>query len=204
MQRSRRQALRFALNAIILAIVVSLSAAFKGCTLTLTAIENTINTYMPVILQAIAGVFAIFDPPLAAILMPLFTLVQAGVAAVEAAIANWKDADATEKPGLVGDIIAALQTAQTSLANFLAAIKVHASGPIYIAASALIPLILGVLQSFVNRLTPAVPASAKFKVRAAVTVNGAAIVPLELSAADFKKQFNATAVKNSVPQAQIK
>jgi hypothetical protein len=183
----------FSKSALLLAVLPTFSLV--GCWF--DTVEADIAAYVPFLLQAVSGVVALFDPALAATLQTVITLVNAGLAALTKAIADWKAADAAQKPGFVGAIIAALETATSDLGTFLAAIKVNAPPAIYSAALALITIIQGVLVFFQNKLTGANPVSLKM-------VAGTQIEPLNLSSKQFKAAFNAKCVSIGHPESQIR
>src|ERR1700678_2683534 len=74
------------------------------------SVETDIETYGPILLQAVAGVVSLFDPALSATLAAVVAIVNAAIGALIKAVADCKAADAAQKPGLLGDIIATLQT----------------------------------------------------------------------------------------------
>jgi hypothetical protein len=176
-------------------------AAFLLAGCSFDSIETDIENYVPFLLQAVAGIVMLFDPPLGATLGTVIILVNAGLAALVKAVADWKAADATQKPGLVGDVIATLETVQTDLGTFLAAIKENASGPIYTAALALTTIVLGVLQYFINKLTPVASTKARVLMAGSEQLQ---IEPLHYSSKQFRAAFNAKAVALGYPQSQIK
>jgi hypothetical protein len=168
------------------------------CTATLGSVESDLNAWVPLGLDAFDGVLALFDPPLAALLAPDTTLVIAGLNAIETAISDWEAADATQKPGLVGDIIAGIQTAEKDIGNFLAAVGVSAPA-LLLPAKALANIILGILQYFANKLS----GSAATAAATITTKSGAVQVePLNLSQSQFQSKFDAKADSLGHPEAR--
>jgi hypothetical protein len=176
--------------------------AMAGCPM-FSSIETDIENYGPILLQAADGILALFNPALAAALQTVITLIQAGIADVIKAVADWKIADAAQKPGFLGDVLAALQVAQQDFATFLASVKLNASAPIYAVVLALVKIVQGVLQFFVNQVTSAIPASVKVQARPAVLIEGGTIVPLKYSSKQFIAAFNAQATSLGHPEACI-
>lgn len=175
-------------------IVGMASLGMGGCLL--STIEADIEAYLPVALQAITAILSIVDPAAAAIVEQFTPILQAAFAAITKAIADWQAADAAQKPGFVGAIIATLETIQTDLANLLAAVQVNAP-KIYAVVSGLTAIVLGVLQYFLNKLQGNA-------VTAMRVVKGIQVEPLHLSPKKFISTFNAKAVSLGHPEAQIK
>jgi hypothetical protein len=122
----------------------------------------------------------------------------AGLNSIEAAIATWQAADATQKPGLVGAIIAGIQTAQTAIGNFLAAVGIQAPA-LLIPAKALSLIILGILQYFANKLSGFATTAASTRSLAVGTIQ---IEPLNLSQPQFCAKFDAKADELGHPEAR--
>jgi hypothetical protein len=167
-----------------------------GCP-SFSTIEADIANYVPFILQAVGGLLTIFDPGLGAIIAPTIMIVQAALAALLKVIADWKAADATQKPGIVGDIIAALEVVQTDLGNVLASVKVNAPPAIYAGVLALVNIILGVIEAYINKLSPAAPVAAAKRA-------GASIAPLNYDSKKFRSVWNAKCTELHWNEAQIK
>jgi hypothetical protein len=177
---TRRQFSKVSFVSLIIGAAVSVS----GCLF--STVEADIAAYVPIALQAVAGVLAIFDPGVAAIFTPLVTLINAGLASVQKAIADWQAADATQKPGLVGGITAALQVVESDFQNFLTSVDVNAPG-VSTAVNSLVSIILGVLLAFQNKLGGAPVSAAHTMTVRAKTLQ---IEPLKLSPKQFKAAFN--------------
>jgi len=190
MNLSRRQ-----FNGLLLVGTAGASFGLEGCLF--STIEQDVLDYVPVALQAVDSILDLVAPAAGAVATMFTPIIEAALSAVEKSIQDWKDADATQKPGLLGDIIATLQTVMTDLQNFLSAVQVNAP-KIYSVVEALASIILGVLQYFVNKLSPATPASK------AGMVGGRQIEPLRYSPKQFKAAFNAKAVSLGHPESQIK
>jgi uncharacterized membrane protein len=192
---TRRQFSKLSLTGAILG-----SAFFLvGCPL--GTIEADIAAYAPVAIQAFTAILGLFDPPLAALVLADSNLVLAGLTGVEKAIADWKVADATQKPGLVGGIEAALQVTIADFQTFLTSVDANAPKSLVSTVNALALIILGVLQSFANRLGAA-PATAMRTM--AIHEKVLQVEPLKLSVKQFRAAFNAKCVALGVPKAQIK
>jgi hypothetical protein len=179
--------------------VLSSLMMLTGCP-SFSTVEADIGNYVPFILQAVGGLLTIFDPGLAAIITPTITIVQASLAALLKVIADWKAADATQKPGIVGDIVAALMVVQTDLGNVLAAVKVNAPAAIYAGVLALVNIILGVIEGYINKLAPVSPTAAARRVQ----IKGASIVALNYDSSKFRSVWNAKCVELHWTEAQIK
>jgi hypothetical protein len=165
---------------------------------TVSTIEGDINTWVPLGLDAFDGILALFDPPLAALLAPDTALVIAGLNAIETAVSDWEAADATQKPGLVGDIIAGIETAEKDIGNFLAAVGVSAPA-FLLPAKALTSIILGVLQYFANKLSGAPATAAAVRTLKTGTMQ---VEPLNLSQKQFCATWDAKAVSLGFPQSR--
>ena len=168
----------------------SVSSGFMlaGCP-SFTTIEDDLDAWVPLGLDAFDGVLALFDPPLAAVLLPVTNLVEAGLKAIEQAISDWEAADALQKPGLLGGIIAGIQAAEEDIGNFLAAVNVSAPA-LLLPAKALANIILGILQYFANRLSGAASTAS-----GTVTVKSGSfqVEPLNLTHGQFRAKFDAKA-----------
>jgi hypothetical protein len=177
-------------------LIASSGFMLAGCP-PLSSVEDDLNSWVPLGLDAFDGVLALFDPPLAALLTPFSSLVIAGLNSIEAAIATWQAADATQKPGLLGAIIAAIQTSQTAIGNFLAAVGEQAPA-LLVPAKALATIILGLLQFFANKLSGSATTAAS-----TVTVSGGAIQvePLNLTQPQFQAKFDTKADTLGHPEA---
>jgi hypothetical protein len=170
------------------------------CTATLGSIEGDLNAWVPLGLDAFDGVLALFDPPLAALLTPFSSVVIAGLNGIEQAIADWQAADATQKPGLLGGIIAGIQTTQKDIVSFLAAVGVQAPA-LLVPAKALATIILGILQFFANKLSGSASTAASTVSLANGTIQ---VEPLNLTQPQFCAKFDARAVAVGHPEAQGK
>ena len=161
-----------------------------------STIEADIEAYLPVALQAVDAILSLINPAAAVIVEKFTPILEAALAAITKAIADWQAAEAAQKPGFVGAIIATLLTIQTDLGDLLAAVQVDAP-KIYGVVYALASIVLGVLQYFLNKLqgSPATKAQ---------VVRGKQIEPLHLSPKKFISTFNAKAVSLGHPEAQIR
>jgi hypothetical protein len=183
-------------NKSLLAFCALSGAGFAGCP-SLTTIEGDIDAYVPLALDAFDGILALFDPPLALVLLPISNIVIAGIKAIETAIADWQTADAAQKPGLLGGIIAAIQTAQKDIGNFLAAVNVQAPA-LLLPAKALAAIVLGVLQFFANRLSGSATTAASVITIQSGTMQ---VEPLNLSQSKFRTKFDGEADHFGHPEA---
>ena len=147
-------------------------------------------------LQAVDAILSLINPAAAVIVEKFTPILEAALAAITKAIADWQAAEAAQKPGFVGAIIATLLTIQTDLGDLLAAVQVDAP-KIYGVVYALASIVLGVLQYFLNKLqgSPATKAN---------VVHGIQVEPLHLSPKKFVSTFNAKAVSLGHPEAQIR
>lgn len=175
-----------------------IATGLGGCP-SFSSIEADITTYVPYVLSAVAGVLALFNPALALLLTPYFNEATAAIAGILSAIQTWKDADATQKPGVVGDIIAALITAQQKLQSLLDSIGVNA--PAFVAiATPLINIILGVFENFIVKLQAANPTpAAAVKMKATLP----AIKPLNLNSKEFRAAWNSKCAELGAQKAAI-
>jgi hypothetical protein len=171
--------------------------SLEGCWF--QTVEADIADYEPALEKAVAGILGIVSPAWGAVLntfQPIFT---AAFAALEKAVADWQAADSTQKPGLVGAIIATLETVQTDLQNVLAAIQVNAP-TVYSIAEALAGILLGVLQFFLNKLNGAPATKAKV---VSIGAKQLQIEPLNYSYKKFRSVYNAKCLTLGVAQAEI-
>ena len=168
--------------------------SLEGCMF--STIEADIEAYLPVALQAVDAILSLINPAAAVIVEKFTPILEAALAAITKAIADWQAAEAAQKPGFVGAIIATLLTIQTDLGDLLAAVQVDAP-KIYGVVYALASIVLGVLQYFLNKLqgSPATKAN---------VVHGIQVEPLHLSPKKFISTFNAKAVSLGHPEAQIR
>jgi hypothetical protein len=161
------------------------------------AIVAQIETYLPVALQAFATIVSLVCAACGP-LLSIIAIVKAGFADVSTAIADWKAADATQKPGVLGDVTAALQVVVKDLQQFLSDVGI--SNPADAAlAEGLATIIIGVLQFFINKLSPTA------SVKTVAIINGKAVPTLAITnVKDFKKAFNAKLVALGHPEKQLK
>ena len=176
------------------ALAITGGLSMEGCLF--STIEADIEAYLPVALQAVDAILSLINPAAAVIVEKFTPILEAALAAITKAIADWQAAEAAQKPGFVGAIIATLLTIQTDLGDLLAAVQVDAP-KIYGVVYALASIVLGVLQYFLNKLqgSPATKAN---------VVHGIQVEPLHLSPKKFVSTFNAKAVSLGHPEAQIR
>jgi hypothetical protein len=147
-----------------------------------------LKNWIPVALSALSSILKILS-----LNNPIITLIQAGFAALLAAIQNYQSGT-----GILSDITNAAADIEQQFANFFASLSVPA--PLLVIIEAMANVILSTLEAFVSKIGGTTTLSRTYKLgQLPMTV-----VPKYRTIRAFKKDWNSAVVTNGHPEFEMK
>ena len=148
-----------------------------------------LKNWIPIALSALSSILKILS-----INNPIITLIQAGFAALLAAITNYQAGT-----GVLSDVTNAITDIEQNFQNFFASLNVPQG--LLNTIEGIGTIILSTLQAFTNELNPAgTTASATFKVGGRVT----SFTPQKRTIQQFKNDYNTAVVAGGHPEISMK
>jgi phage-related protein len=160
--------------------------------LSCASLEADLEKYVPIGLSAFQTIVSLVDPPIAAAVAGVITLVKAGFADVAAAVQDYQDAPAANKATLLGKISTAIVAVQSELQTFWNDLNLP-DGSLATTISNLLAVILSTLAAFLPSL-PAAASSAS--ARQANLRKVVPFTPQRRSVSQFRKAFDAVLTAN--------
>jgi hypothetical protein len=166
----------------------------EGCSF--GSVMANLAKYLPIALQAVAGVAAIVAPGAGTAIAALIGMINTAFGALQAAVNTYNSAAAADKATTLEKVLVALDAVQGQLAATIKALGVATSPAIQGAEAALL-LVTTTLASIEATLAPQAPpvvasthaAHAQAASVGSVTVNGITL-PVTGKPGDFKTTFN--------------
>jgi hypothetical protein len=179
-----RRAFAVSSSKAIFAVILGASM-LTGCS-AVTDLEN----WIPVALSAVSAIVKLLGPIVPAPVAATIMLISAGFSALLTALQNYKAGT-----GILADVTNAIAAVESAFSSFFASLNVPAA--LLNTIEGLAAIILSTLQAFANELGSSTTASA--------TLSGGkvAYTPEKRSVSKFRKDWNAEAVKDGVPEARI-
>lgn len=178
---NRRDMLRTTVSGVAVCTLTGAAMLEEGCT-TGDALAQ-LNKWLPVGIQAFAGVVAIINPAAGSVLAVAVTTAKALWADVSAAVAAYNAAPAASKATVLGKVETALGALISGLPDVLKQIPGGAEYANTVTAA--IDLVLATLSAIDANLGGVPPVA-----QATATARTAKITKAATNGADFKKQFN--------------
>lgn len=176
-----------------LATAALASGVIEGCSF--GSVMSSLGKYLPIALQALAGVATLLGPEYGVAISALVGLVNRAFGALQGAVNSYNSAPAVDKQNVLGEVLTAIDAVQTSLANVTQSLGVANSTVVKAAIAALL-LISTTLGSIEATLAPkSAPAVSSFHVSHAKTasvssVNVSTGITVTGKPSDFKKTYN--------------
>jgi hypothetical protein len=150
---------------------------------------SDLEAWIPVALTAVSQIVKLLGPIVPAPVSAAIAIIQAAFAALLTAIQNYKAGS-----GVLADISNGIAAIESAFNSFFATLNVPSV--LINTIEGLAAIIISTIQAFAGEIGPA-PAT--------FAINGRAVpvTPIKRSVNQFKSDWNAECVKQSVPQAEI-
>lgn len=171
-----------------LVATVALAPYLVGC----SALTD-LKAWIPIALAAVAAIVKLLGPVVPLPVSAIITLIQAGFAALLAAIESYQSGK-----GVLADITNAIAAIEAHFQSFFAALNVPLA--LLNLIEGLTSIILSTIQAFANELSPGTTTTGT---TARVGGHTIAITPKKRNVAQFRSAFNAECVSGGHPEAQL-
>lgn len=200
MMVTRRNLLRLTATAAVLPVSLFMS----GCPFSAAGVLAALERYIPLGLQAFAGIVALINPPAGSAINTAVLIAKALWTDVQEAIATYNAAPAADKTTLLGRVDTGLQALLNGLTRLLSSLGLHSQTDQQTAVAALM-LLIAVLSGIQAELPlPSAPAARARRAALPARFNiGAQQVEIVGDPKKFKEQYNAIMRAGGHAQLQL-
>jgi len=166
-----------------------IAVSLGGCSF--ESVVTQLKNWVPVALSALNGILKILGAVVPPQVTAIITLIQAGFAALLAAIQNYQSGK-----GVLADIVSAISAIEANFQQFFASLNVPSG--LLATIEGLATILLSTISAFAAELSPApTPASVQ------VGGNRVSYGPVKRSVKTFRSDWNRSCTQSGHPEAEI-